>query len=284
MGAKLKSYGIIALGSVVYALAFDLFFAANQVAMAGVTGMAQVINALVPALAVGVVTIALNVPLFLAGWRCIGFHLLASSLFSMVVSSLAIDGIALLWQFPPMDPMLASVCGGALMGVSYGLVFSQGATTGGTDIVARILKLKLPWLPMGKLMLVPDAVVLALAAAVFGQIEAALYGAIALFASAKVLDAVLYGLDLSKVAYVVSDRWQEIAEALLAQDRGVTVLRGWGAYTREEKHVLLIAFKQREIVRIKQMVYAEDPRAFLIVFDAYDVLGEGFGEYRKEEI
>ena len=284
MRAILKSYGIIALGSVIFALSFDLFFAANQVAMAGVTGLAQVINALAPALAVGVVTIVLNVPLFLAGWKLMGLHLLASSLFSMLVSSLAIDGIALLWQFPPMDPMLAAVCGGALMGLGYGLVFSQGATTGGTDIVARILKLRFPWLPMGELILVPDAVVLALAAAVFGQIEAALYGGIALFASAKVLDAVLYGLDLSKVAYIVSDRWQQIADALLARERGVTVLRGWGAYTRQEKHVLMIAFKQREIVQIKQLVYETDPKAFLIVCDARDVLGEGFGEYQKEEI
>ena len=284
MRAILKSYGIIALGSVIFALSFDLFFAANQVAMAGVTGLAQVINALAPALAVGVVTIVLNVPLFLAGWKLMGLHLLASSLFSMLVSSLAIDGIALLWQFPPMDPMLAAVCGGALMGLGYGLVFSQGATTGGTDIVARILKLRFPWLPMGELILVPDAVVLALAAAVFGQIEAALYGGIALFASAKVLDAVLYGLDLSKVAYIVSDRWQQIADALLARERGVTVLRGWGAYTRQEKHVLMIAFKQREIVQIKHLVYETDPKAFLIVCDARDVLGEGFGEFQKEEI
>ena len=284
MRAILKSYGIIALGSVIFALSFDLFFAANQVAMAGVTGLAQVINALAPALAVGVVTIVLNVPLFLAGWKLMGLHLLASSLFSMLVSSLAIDGIALLWRFPPMDPMLAAVCGGALMGLGYGLVFSQGATTGGTDIVARILKLRFPWLPMGELILVPDAVVLFLAVLAFGQIEAALYGGIALFASAKVLDAVLYGLDLSKVAYIVSDRWQQIADALLARERGVTVLRGWGAYTRQEKHVLMIAFKQREIVQIKQLVYETDPKAFLIVCDARDVLGEGFGEYQKEEI
>ena len=210
MKALLKSYAIIAAGSVVFGLSFDMFFASNQVAMAGVTGLAQVINAVVPQLSVGIMTMVLNIPLFLAGWKLIGFHLLASSLFSMVVSSLAIDGIALVYQFAPMDPMLSALCGGALMGVGYGMVFSQGATTGGTDIVARILKLRFPWLPMGELILVPDAVVLALAAAVFGQIEAALYGGIALFASAKVLDAVLYGLDLSKVAYIVSDRWQQI--------------------------------------------------------------------------
>ena len=285
MGEKLKSYGIIALGSVVFALAFDLFFAANQVAMAGVTGLAQVINALLPVLSVGVVTIMLNVPLFLAGWKLVGLHLLTSSLFSMLVSSLAIDGIALLWQFPPMDPMLASVCGGALMGVGYGMVFSQGATTGGTDIVARILKLKFPWLPMGELILVPDAVVLALAAAVFGQIEAALYGGIALFVSAKVMDVVLYGLDTCKVAYIVSSQWQQVADSLLReQERGVTILNGTGAYTGDDRPVLLIAFKQREIVQIKRKVYETDPKAFLIVCDARDVLGEGFGKYSKEEL
>ena len=284
MRAILKSYGIIAAGSILFGFAFDLFFAANQVSVGGITGLAQVINVLIPQLSVGFLTALLNIPLFLAGWKLIGFHLLASSLFSMLVSSLAIDGIALLWRFPPMDPMLASVCGGALLGLAYGIVFAQGATTGGTDIVARILKLKFPWLPMGELILVPDAVVLALAAAAFGEIEAALYGAIALFASAKVMDAVLYGLDLSKVAYIVSDHWERIAGALLEQDRGITVLQGWGAYTRQEKRVLMIAFKQREIVRIKRSVYEMDPKAFLIVCDARDVLGEGFGEYQKEEI
>ena len=284
MKAYLKSYGVITAGSVIFGLAFDVFFAANQVAMGGVTGLAQVIHALVPWLPVGLVTIVLNVPLFLAGWKLVGFHLLASSLFSTLVSSLAIDGIALLYRFPAMDPMLSAICGGAMMGVGYGMVFSQGATTGGTDIVARILKLKLPWLSMGKLILVPDVVVLALAMLVFGQIETALYGAIALFASSKVTDVVLYGLNPAKMALIISDQWREVADTLLAQDRGVTILRGWGAYTRAEKHVLLIAFQQREIVQVKRVVHQLDPKAFLIVCDAQDVLGEGFGDYQTEEI
>lgn len=284
MKAYLKSYGVITAGSVIFGLAFDVFFAANQVAMGGVTGLAQVIHALVPWLSVGLVTIVLNVPLFLAGWKLVGFHLLASSLFSTLVSSLAIDGIALLYRFPAMDPMLSAICGGAMMGVGYGMVFSQGATTGGTDIVARILKLKLPWLSMGKLIFVPDVVVLALAMLVFGQIETALYGAIALFASSKVTDVVLYGLNPAKMALIISDQWREVADTLLAQDRGVTILRGWGAYTRAEKHVLLIAFQQREIVQVKRVVHQLDPKAFLIVCDAQDVLGEGFGDYQTEEI
>ena len=265
MKEKLKSYGIIALGSVIFGLAFDWFFDPNQVAMGGITGLAQVINALLPAIPVGVLTIVLNVPLFIAGWRYIGFHLLASSLFSMAVSSVAIDLIAVVYPFGPMDPMLATLCGGALMGLSLGMVFSQGATTGGTDIVARLLKLRWPWLPLGKLILVPDGVVLALAA--------------------RVMDTVLYGLDTSKVAYIISDQWEALAQVLLKeQDRGVTILRGQGAYTGRDKQVLMVAFKQRDIVQIKHTVHQLDPSAFLIVCDAHDVLGEGFGDYQKEEI
>ena len=285
MKKHLKSYGIITLGSMLFALSFDWFFAPNQVAMGGVTGLAQVIHVLVPGAAVGVLTILFNIPLFLAGWKFIGLHLLASSLFSMAVSSLAIDAIAAVHSFSPVDPMLACLCGGALMGLGFGMVFSQGATTGGTDIVARLLKLKFPWLPMGKLMLLPDGVVLTLAALAFGRVEAALYGVVALVVTSRVMDTVLYGMDTSKVAYIISDCWQQMAQVLLEdQGRGVTILRGQGAYTGDDKQVLMVAFKQRDIVQIKKTVHTLDPRAFLIVCNAHDVLGEGFGDYQKEEI
>ena len=281
----IRSHAIMALGSVIFALAFDAFFSASQVAMGGITGLAQVINVLLPGLSVGLLAFLLNVPLFLAGWKFIGFHLLASSLFSMAVSSAAIDAIAAAYTFPAMDPMLAAICGGAVMGLGLGMVFSQGATTGGTDIVARLMKLKFPWLPMGKLVLVPDGVVLTLAAIAFGRVEAALYGAVAIFVSARVMDTVLYGLDTSKVAYIISDNWRRIADVLMEeQERGVTILRGQGAGTGAEKQVLMVAFKQKGIVEIKRTVHELDPQAFMIVCDAHDVLGEGFGDYQQEEI
>ena len=252
MKKLLRSYGINLLGSLLYSLAFVVFFQANQVAMAGVTGLAQVGNALFPILSVGLLTFLFNVPIFLVGWRLLGFHLLASSLFSMAVSSAAIDLFGLLLPVSPMDPLLASLCGGALMGFGVGLVFSQGATTGGTDIIARLLKLKLPWLPLGRLVLIPDLTVLALVALAFGRLETALYGGVAMFVSSRVLDTVLYGMDVSKVAYIVSDRWQAIADALLhEQGRGVTILQGEGA--------------------------------FLIVCDAREVMGEGFGHYGEAQ-
>ena len=284
MKRQWKNYGIITVGSVLFALSFDIFFASNQVAMGGITGLAQVINAVVPALSVGIMTIVMNVPLFLLGWKFIVWHLLTSSLFAMLLSSAAIDAIAAVHTFTSMDPMLAGLCGGALMGLGLGIVFSQGATTGGTDVVARLLKLKFPWLPIGNLVLIPDFVILSLAALVFGRVEAALYGLISLFVQAKVMDTVLYGMDTSKVAYIVTDRWKQVSDAILAMERGVTFLRGEGAFSGAEKHILMVAFKQKEIVQIKQLVHETDPRAFLIVVDARDVLGEGFGEYQKDEI
>lgn len=284
MAQKVRSCGIITLGAVIYALVFDWFVAPNQIAMGGVTGLAQIVNALVPVLPVGVLSILVNVPLFLAGWRLLGGRLLVSSLYAMAVSSLAIDVIAWMHTFPPMDPILATLYGGAGMGVGLGLVFSQGATTGGTDIIGKLLKLKFPWLPIGKLVMIPDMVVVILAAVVFGTVNAALYGLIQMYLLSKVMDMILYGWDTSRVAYIITDRWEETVQGLLDMNRGVTLLQGKGAYTGAEKQVLLVAFRQREIVPIKRMLREIDPKAFFIVCDAHEILGEGFGDYQKEEI
>ena len=284
MAQKVRSCGIITLGAVIYALAFDWFVAPNQIAMGGVTGLAQIVNALVPVLPVGVLSILVNVPLFLAGWRLLGGRLLVSSLYAMAVSSLAIDVIAWMHTFPPMDPILATLYGGAGMGVGLGLVFSQGATTGGTDIIGKLLKLKFPWLPIGKLVMIPDMVVVILAAVVFGTVNAALYGLIQMYLLSKVMDMILYGWDTSRVAYIITDRWEETVQGLLDMNRGVTLLQGKGAYTGAEKQVLLVAFRQREIVPIKRMLREIDPKAFFIVCDAHEILGEGFGDSQKEEI
>ena len=284
MAQKVRSCGIITLGAVIYALAFDWFVAPNQIAMGGVTGLAQIVNALVPVLPVGVLSILVNVPLFLAGWRLLGGRLLVSSLYAMAVSSLAIDVIAWMHTFPPMDPILATLYGGAGMGVGLGLVFSQGATTGGTDIIGKLLKLKFPWLPIGKLVMIPDMVVVILAAVVFGTVNAALYGLIQMYLLSKVMDMILYGWDTSRMAYIITDRWEETVQGLLDMNRGVTLLQGKGAYTGAEKQVLLVAFRQREIVPIKRMLREIDPKAFFIVCDAHEILGEGFGDYQKEEI
>lgn len=279
-----KSYVVITLGSILYALAYNIFYAPNLVAMGGLTGLGQVLNALIPALPVGTTVFVMNVPLFFLGWKFIGGHLLVSSLYAMTFSSFAIDVMDMIYQFPPMDTMLAAIFGGALLGAGIGLVFSKGATTGGTDLIARLLKLKFAWLPMGTLVLIPDFIVIVLAAIAFGKVESALYGLVSLFITSKVMDMVLYGLDSSKVAYIISDACKEITDAVMAMDRGATILHGEGAYSGDEKKVLMVAFKQKEIVPLKEKVNEIDPHAFLIVCDAHDVLGEGFRTYSKDDI
>ncbi len=279
-----KSYVVITLGSLLYALAYNIFYAPNLVAMGGLTGLGQVLNALIPVLPVGTTVFVMNVPLFFLGWKFIGGHLLVSSLYAMTFSSFAIDVMDMIYQFPPMDTMLAAIFGGALLGAGIGLVFSKGATTGGTDLIARLLKLKFAWLPMGTLVLIPDFIVIVLAAIAFGKVESALYGIVSLYITTKVMDTVLYGLDSSKVAYIISDSYREIADAIIAMDRGATLLHGEGVYSGNEKKVLMVAFKQKEIVPLKEKVNEIDPHSFLIVCDAHDVLGEGFRTYSKDDI
>ena len=279
------SYFMITLASAIYAVGFNWFYVPNDIAFGGITGVGQIINAILPWAPIGTVVIILNIPLFILGWRLLGGHLLLSSLYAMAVSSVFIDIVNSIWTFEPMDSMLACVFGGVLMGASLGMVFQQGATTGGTDLIARLLKLKITWLPMGKLLIATDMVVIVASAIAFGSVYSALYGVVALYIAGIVMDRMLYGLDSSKVAYIISDRFKEIADTLVNDlDRGVTILQGQGAYSGAEKKVLMCAFKQRQIVSIKKMVKELDPSAFIIVCDAHEVLGDGFREYRQNEL
>ena len=282
---SLKLYGWITAAALVYAVGFDGFYAPNRIGFGGVTGVGQVLHALFPVLPVGGVALVLNLPLFFLGWRLLGGRLLVSSLFAMTLSSLLVDLLALLIPFQPLDPMLAAVCGGAMVGLALGIIFTQGATTGGTDLAARLLKLKLPWLSLGKLLLFLDLAVIALSALVFGSLRTALYGVISQTVSAFVTDTVLYGLDSAKVAYIISDRFQAVCSAIARDlERGVTILHGEGGWSGADKRVLLVAFKQRQIVSLKRAVKETDPDAFLIVCDAREVLGNGFRRYQKHDI
>ena len=279
------SFLIITLGSACYSLGFVWCYAPNAIAFGGVTGVGQIVNYLIPAFPVGVTVIVLNIPLFILGWKLIGGRLLVSSLYAMFISSVFIDILTPLYPWQPMDPMLACVFGGVLMGLSLGLVFQQGATTGGTDLLARLLKLKLAWLPMGKLLMGIDLAVILAVAAAFGTLKAAMYGLVALYIASIVMDGVLYGMDTAKVAYIISDKNREITAAIVSElDRGVTILHGQGAYTGAEKDVLMCAFKQREIAAIKATIKDIDPIAFVIVCNAHEVLGEGFRDYKKDDL
>jgi len=282
---SLRSFLIITLGSAVFAVGFVWCFQPNDIASGGLTGIAQIIHHIFPAVPVGTTVIVLNIPLFLLGLKLIGGKLLLGSLWAMFISSVIIDLLTSMFTFQPMDPILACIFGGLTMGLSLGLIIQQGSTTGGTDLMARLLKLKLAWLPMGKLLLAIDLVVIVAVSLVFRELNTALYGIIAMYISSLVLDGVLYGLDNAKVAYIISDQNESICQTLVhTMDKGVTILHGQGAYTGSDKKVLMCAFKQREIAAIKATVKEIDPDAFLIVCNAHEVLGEGFRAYKKDDV
>lgn len=280
-----RDYTWIFLGSVLYSLSFDWFYVPNQIGFGGLTALGMILNHLSPAIPIGTVVLVLNIPIFILGWKFLGGHTLVSSLFAMTATSVLVDLIAAAYTFPAMDPMLAAVFGGVTLGLSLGMIFSKGATTGGTDLIARLLKLPFAWLPVGKLLLVVDLAMLLAVSIAFRSMESAMYGIISLYISTLVMDGVLYGMDRSKVAYIVTARPREVAAEIDRQmDRGVTYLHGEGSFSGKEKLVLMCAFKQRQIVPLKALVHELDPEAFLIVCDAHEVLGQGFRRYQKNDL
>lgn len=281
----IKDYGIITLSCLLYALAFNWFFQPNALAMGGFTGFAQVLNRLIPGLPVGTTVFVMNVPLMIIGVKKQGWGLLFSSVYAIFVSSVMIDAMAALVEFPAMDPLLACLYGGVLMGVSLGLMMLKNATTGGTELAARLLKYVIRSLSIGKLCLAIDVTVVSFYALTFRSLNSALYGAVAMYVCSIAMDMVVYGSANAKLAYVISDKCVQITQRLMDMEMGGTILNGKGAYTGDSKNVLMCAAKPAKIARIKAVVSEIDPeKAFVIVTDAKEVYGEGFGEYNDDSI
>lgn len=280
----LYEYGVITVGCAIYALCFDWFFQPNNISMGGFTGVAQILGRFIPGLPVGVTAIALNIPLFYLSLRKQGVRLLLSSLYAMSMGSLLIDAFAAVYTFQPMDPLLSCVYGGVLLGVSVGLMLTVGATTGGTELAARLLKYKIRTLSIGRLCMGLDVVIICLYALTFRSLNNALYGIIAMYITSLAMDAVVYGSVNGKIAYIISAHSGQVSERLLKMDLGVTLLSGKGGFRGDEKQVILCAFKRSQIAAIKTAVTAIDPNAFIIVCEAHEVLGEGFGEYTPDSL
>jgi len=273
---------IITLGSALFALGLDIFLEPNNIAPGGVSGIAMIINYFLPVLPLGTLIIILNVPLFLAGWKFEGKPFLFKSLFGTVVSSLLIDLFSRIYHYTS-DPLLAAIYGGILIGAGLGIIFTRGATTGGSDIIGRLLKVKLPYLSMGKLVLATDVIIIAAAAVTFGHFNYALYALISLYISSIVLDKILYGFDFAKVAYIITKYPEAIFRKIDSElERGATYLDGQGAYSGKPTKVILTAIKMRQIAQLKQIVRDIDPESFVIITDAHEVLGDGFRNHHDK--
>ncbi len=275
-----KSYANITFGCVLYALALDWFYVPNNLTCGGLTGVAQIINYFVPVLPVGAMIIVMNAPLYALGFKRFGFAFLVKSLYAMALSSLLVDAVAALHTFHPLEPLLAGLYGGVVLGVGCGIIMREEANTGGTELGACLLKRRVPHLSLGNVLLGLDLTVILAYAAAFRDLSNALYGGVALYVSTKVIDLIVYGGNTGKLAYIISAQEEAITHRLLELDMGVTKLAAMGAYTKTERPVLLCAVRRREIVAVKRLVKELDPDAFFILCDAGEVLGEGFGEYK----
>lgn len=277
----IKDYLVITFSCLLYSFAFNCFFDANNLAMGGFTGIAQVLNRIIPAIPIGTTVFVMNVPLMILGIRKQGWSLLFSSVYAIFISSLMIDGMNLLVTFPQTEPLLACLYGGVLLGVSIGLMMQKNATTGGTELAARLLKYKFHNISIGKLCLFIDVAIICLYALTFKSLDTVLYGILAMYVSSIAMDMVVYGSINAKLAYIISDKSDEIKQKLLDMSIGVTVINGSGAFTGNQKNVLMCAAKPNKIALIKSAVMELDHKGFVIVTDAKEVFGEGFGEYNN---
>lgn len=281
----LWDYLVIAASCLLYAFAFNCFFRANSLAMGGFTGMVQVLNHYFSWIPVGSTALLMNIPLLIIGVKKMGWPILFSTVFATAVSNLMIDGMDMLYRFPAMDPLLACLYGGVLLGIALGAMMRKTATTGGTELAARLLKFKIHSLSIGKICLVIDVAVVLMYALSYGAINNALYGIIAMYVSSVAMDMVVYGSINAKLAIIISDRQEAITKSLMAMGLGATILQGAGAWTGNEKRVLMCAAKPGKIAAIKTAVMAADPeKAFVILCDAREVLGEGFGEFSADSL
>ncbi len=276
---RVKQYGIITFGCALYAFGFCWCCVPGHMSIGGLTGVAQVMNVFFPNLPVGVMTLVMNVPLFVLGLKLLGKNVLVSSLYAMTVSSLMIDGINAVYQFQPLEPVLACVYGGIICGVAFGLMLRQGATTGGTELAARLVKLKVQQLPIGKLCMMIDLVIIVTYSLTFRQLTQALYSIAMLYICTTMIDKVVYGGNAAKLAYIISPMHEEITRQLLEMDLGVTLLEGSGAYAHRSTEVVMCAFSRSYVIPVKKLVQSIDPHAFVIVCDTHEILGEGFGTY-----
>ncbi len=277
------NYVTITVFSITYAAGISLFLDPNNLAPGGVSGISIMLSRLTP-VPTGTWILLLNIPILALGLWKFGLKFIISTIYCTIVSSMftnILSGIGAL----ATDKLLAAGAGGAVLAISVGMIFRAGGTTGGVDIIIKVLRLKYPHLKTGNLFLLFDGIVVTLSGIMFRNLETALYAAAAILVNSMVLDIVLYGKDGAKMIYIISDHPAGIADRLLEDlDIGVTYIKGQGAYSGREKMVIMCVMRKPLAPKAQQIVQEEDPEAFMIVSDATEIFGEGYKSYFSERL
>ena len=271
-------------GSAIFAFGFAFFLQPHDMNAGGISGLAQVFVELTNFGTVGLLSILINLPLFILGGLKIGKRFFLGSMIGMFLSSVLIDVFAV-WATVEMEPLVCVLYGGVLCGLGLGIVFVFGTSTGGSDILVRLLKLRYRNVPIGQISMYFDVVVVTLTGLVFQDVTKALYTGLVVFITGQVIDAVVYRFDYSKVAMIISKEHDAIAKAIGEKlDRGATFLHGEGSYSGKDMKVVLCAVKRQQMAELKDLVIHIDPDAFIILQEAHQVLGDGFAKHSKDSL
>lgn len=274
----LKNIGSDFLGSIVFAIGVTVFTTPNEIAPGGVTGIATVLHS-ITGLQMGTLTFLLNIPLVLLGLFVLGKKFTISTFRTLFILSVTTN---LLESFLPVyteNTLVASIFGGAAIGIGMGIIFLRGSTTGGTDILGRVLLRHFQHIPLGKILLAIDFIIVAFAGIYYGTLNAALYALISVYVTERAMDSVLYGFNETRIAYVVTERPLDVAKRIMDEtDRGITYLNGEGGFQRDKKLVIMCAMPSRQFAKFKRIVLEVDRAAFIMVAPASNVIGEGFKE------
>ncbi len=275
----------LTLGSVIFATGVACFLDPNSIAPGGVSGIAIIITKFIDFIPTGTFIALINVPILFIGTIRFGFKFLGSTMYAVLVSSIAVDAIGALVGPLTDNLLLASVGGAVLVGTGVGLVFRTGATTGGTDVIVKLLRTKFRHLPTGIVFGVVDGCVCLASGIVFRNIEVMIYAGIALMLQSMIMNKVLYGGDGARMIYVISQKNDEIAKRLMEEvDVGATFVHGNGAYTGKDFEVLMVVMRAKLLPQARDVVKQVDDGAFMIVTNATSVFGEGFKRYDAEEV
>lgn len=274
---------VIAAAAVLYGAGVSLFLDPNDLAPGGVTGIAVILNRLT-GMETGTLYFLINVPVMLLGAWKFGFRFILSTAYAILLTSTFTNLLAPLGAVTD-EPLLAALAGSILIAVGIGLVFKTGATTGGTDIIIKILRLKYRHIKTGALFFVTDFFIVCASGFVFRNFNTAMYALLAVVVTGKVLDVVLYGSDEARLIYVISSRPESIAGRLLGEvDSGVTYLEGQGAYSSKNKKVIMCVAKKQQAPRVEEIVREEDGDAFMIITSANEIYGEGYKNLFSEKL
>lgn len=274
---QLKNIFFILLGSAIYSFGFVHFNIQNELGEGGFAGITLILYFLWnwdPAL----MNLLLNIPLFFIGWKLLGRKVFLYTIIGTVAVSFFLK-IFLVYevQIPLRDDLfLAALFAGVFVGMGLGIIFRYGGTTGGVDIIARLVQKYFGW-SMGKTMFLFDALVIMLSWLTFLDYRSMMYTLVAVFVGARVIDFVQEGAYSGRGALIISNSQEEIASRIaIEMDRGITILRGYGHFTKEEREVLYCVVARNELVRLKNIVNSVDPHAFVSLIEVHDVMGEGF--------